>query len=148
MSCNPNGGDELKLSTFIGKMDWELVPHELFNCPKRGGVVFEIWIHSQNQFFDCGGDLHKRSLQRSARWNSPVPADVFLSSATFTMLKSVLILWYAILSYNRSWTLNLNHNTIRYNTKYRMGIKACSRSTAIRGHKFPTKRRITWNLRT
>lgn len=25
-------------------------------------------------------------------------------------------------------------------------MKACSRSIAIREHKFPTKRRITWNL--
>ena len=59
-----------------------------------GGVVLlEIWIHRQNQFFDCGGDFHNRSFQLSARWNPPVPANIFLSSATFIALKSVIILF-------------------------------------------------------
>ena len=59
-----------------------------------GGVVLlEIWIHWQNQFFDCGGDFHNRSFQLSARWNPQVPANIFLSSDTFIALKSVLILF-------------------------------------------------------
>ena len=36
----------------------------------RGGdIVFEIWIHLQNQLFACGGDFPRGSLQISARWN-------------------------------------------------------------------------------
>ena len=44
----------------------------------RGGVVlFEIWIHWQNQFFNCGDDFHDRSFQLSARWNPPIPRNIF-----------------------------------------------------------------------
>ena len=43
----------------------------------EGGVVFfEIWIHRQNQFFNCGGDFHDRSFQLSARWNPPIPRNI------------------------------------------------------------------------
>ena len=46
-----------------------------------GGVVFfEIWIHRQNQFFNCGGDFHDRSFQLSARWNPPIPRNIEIGS--------------------------------------------------------------------
>ena len=87
----------------------------------------------------------------------PCSCRSFFSSATFIALKSVLILRSTILSYSCSWTLNWfrrislsryprlqNRNTIRYHTKFRVAIKACLRPTAIRGHKFPTKRVFIW----
>ena len=40
-------------------------------------VFFEIWIHQQNQSFNCRGVFHDRSFQLSARWDPPFPRNIF-----------------------------------------------------------------------
>ena len=54
MSYNPNGDDALKLLTVFRVEAY----HELLIPLKQGRRLFEIWIHWQNHFFDCGGDFH------------------------------------------------------------------------------------------
>ena len=59
MSYNPNGDDALKLLTVFRVEAY----HELLIPLKQGRRLFEIWIHWQNHFFDCGGDFHQRGFQ-------------------------------------------------------------------------------------
>ena len=56
MSYNPNGGDVLKFSTVFRKNG--LAYYEILIRLKQWRRLFEIWMHWQNHFFDCGGDFH------------------------------------------------------------------------------------------
>ena len=127
----------------------------------RGGdIVFEIWIHLQNQLFAYGGDFPRGSLQISARWN-PLFLLIFLK---FCHIYCVEIGSNIVFCHSELWPfLNVelgfaecttsvtwcykNRCTIRFSTKFFVKIKVCSHSTAIRGHKFPSTSGITCNLR-
>ena len=101
MPHNPNGGkegEELKLFTVFGEMDWELACHEVLNYLHHWFDLFRSVDPLANHSSDCRGDFHQQSFQDICLLKLDVPANIFLSSATFMALNSPLFFCFDILN--------------------------------------------------